>query len=277
MQKLSLADETFDLNYTLNYNLSIQVSLDGFSFSILDTIQNKVIYLYHQSMFTGKAEFLLKKIKSIYDESDLLELPYKEVKILFLVPDQTTIIPSDYFEESDSLTYFNTLFDADHHSVLLSDRVVRYNQRVIYRIHAGILKFLHEKHPSAKLKNNLTLFSSLFQDCDNTEFTLSIYRKFISILAVDSGKIIFFNSFYCDGENDILYYSLGTLKTIDKIPKKIILSGIVNKHAAIYHRLRQYHEQIVIDEKPAGLHYNDLIDRLPDARFVNLFNSFICE
>jgi len=47
MHNISLIDETLDKNLTANYNLSIQVSLDGFSFCIKDLIRNKYIVLKH--------------------------------------------------------------------------------------------------------------------------------------------------------------------------------------------------------------------------------------
>ena len=105
MQRISLVDETFDINFTLEYKLSIQLSLDGFSFSILDQIQNKVIYLYHQELFDAEPEFLLKRIKAIYDESDLLDLPFKKTRIIIVAPNRTSLVPVDFFQKENSADF----------------------------------------------------------------------------------------------------------------------------------------------------------------------------
>ena len=45
MDVLELIDETFDKDRTETYELSIQVSLNGFSFAVKDTIRNTFIVL----------------------------------------------------------------------------------------------------------------------------------------------------------------------------------------------------------------------------------------
>ncbi len=40
-------DETFDINQTKNYNISIQAGLNGYSFSVIDPVRNKYILLKH--------------------------------------------------------------------------------------------------------------------------------------------------------------------------------------------------------------------------------------
>ena len=43
MPFLELFDETLDINSTENYELSIQVSPDGLSFCLLDSVRNKFV------------------------------------------------------------------------------------------------------------------------------------------------------------------------------------------------------------------------------------------
>ena len=45
MPFLELFDETLDINSTENYELSVQVSPDGFAFCLLDTIRNKFVLI----------------------------------------------------------------------------------------------------------------------------------------------------------------------------------------------------------------------------------------
>ena len=45
MPFLELFDETLDINSTENYELSVQVSPEGLSFCILDSIRNKFVLI----------------------------------------------------------------------------------------------------------------------------------------------------------------------------------------------------------------------------------------
>ena len=63
---LSIVDETFDANISSSYFLSIQASLDGFSFSILDPIRNKYIqfgsYTFQEHITDADLATLINKI-----------------------------------------------------------------------------------------------------------------------------------------------------------------------------------------------------------------------
>ncbi len=49
MQDFAFIDETLDINLTQSYKLSIQVSLNGLSFCILDQLQGKYIVFSHKN------------------------------------------------------------------------------------------------------------------------------------------------------------------------------------------------------------------------------------
>ncbi len=272
MQNLSLVDETFDVNFTHEYILSILISQDGFSFCILDTIQNKAVCLYHQDTFTNKADFQQKKIRSIYAEVDLLELPYKKTILHYSSPDRTTLIPEKLFSDESLSSIYSTIFDSDKNSEILNTYIPSFETYALFGIQHPILSIINEKHPGINIYNDVRLTVKNHQPGKETLF-VSIYRKQISIMFVGS-SINFYNSYYYEGENDMLYYILGVTKSMNKQPSSVVLNGIVNKHSTIYHNLRQYFEQVSIAENNKNIHYSYLLEKLPDARFINLFNSF---
>ncbi|WP_163717917.1 DUF3822 family protein [Mangrovibacterium lignilyticum] len=273
MQRISLVDETFDFNFTLEYKLSIQLSLDGFSFSILDTIQNKVIYLYHQELFEAEPEFLLKRIKAIYEESDLLQLPFKKTRIIIVAPNRTTLVPDEIYQAEDCVTYHQVAFQALEKRQIKSSYIPSAKYWSVYEIPQVISNFLEEKHPGAEFINDLNLSFPEHLDAKKV-LKITVFKKHLVLIGFDEMGLNFHNSFFYDGENDMLFYILGSVKNMASEPDLILLDGMVNKHATIYHRLRQYFAQVEILSNPKKIHYSYLFDKLPDARFVNLFNSF---
>jgi hypothetical protein len=93
-----------------------------------------------------------------------------------------------------------------------------------------------------------------------------------TILVVDE-SVRFFNSFFYTNENDLLYYILNVSKSIAGAAPQVLLNGRVNKRSAIFHRLRQYFNEVDIVGRTTEVYYSYLFDQLPDARFVNLLNT----
>lgn len=272
MQKISLVDETFDLNFTQEYRLSIQLSLDGFSFSILDTIQNKVIYLFHQELFEAEPDFLLKRLKAIYEESDLLQLPFKKTRIIIVAPNRTTLVPDEIFQAESASDYLNKTMIPLEHRVAKIAFLPAAKYWAVYEIPQLISRFLEEKHPDAEFLSNLN-FSIPASSGSKTIMKVTVLKKHLMVSAIDEMGLNFHNSFLYDGENDMLFYILGSVKATATEPGIVLLDGIVNKHTTIYHRLKQYFAQVELVSNPKSIHYSYLLDKLPDARFVTLFNS----
>lgn len=275
MQRISLVDETFDLNFTLEYLLSIQLSLDGFSFSILDTIQNKVIYLFHQDLYEAEPDFLLKRLKSIYEESDLLELPFKKTRILISAPGRTSLVPESIYQTDQLENYHRAAFNSRPGFVSQSTPIPAFGQWAVYDAPQLIVDFFTEKHRGAELMNDARVACPEFIRSKNV-LKVTVLKKHLILTAIDDKELCFYNSFFFDTENDMLYFILGAVKQFKQEPDHVLLDGQVNKHATIYHRLKQYFNQVEIATNPRGIHFSYLFDKLPDARFVTLFNSFVC-
>ncbi len=274
MQKVSLVDETFDLNFTLEYFLSIQVSLDGFSFCILDSIQNKVVYLFHQNIFAKEPGFQLKKIQTIYDEVDVLSLPYKKTTILYSAPDKTTLVPASVFSPELASSFLQMTIEADNQSRCLYSFVPELDSYALSEISEPLHAWINEKHPGIEIIPEIKIATSNLSSEAPLLKVTTLSRQLV-ILGIN-GELKFYNCFNYEGENDMLYYILGAVKSMETEPTTVVLDGIINKHSAIYHRLRQYFEQVTIAPKNPEIHYSYLIERLPDARFHNLFKSFSC-
>ena len=83
-QKVQNKSSTISLEKTKDIELSIQFSLDGFSFCVLDTTTNKDIYFstYHFEETLNSPEDLLKKIESIFKNDANLQIEYDAVSVI---------------------------------------------------------------------------------------------------------------------------------------------------------------------------------------------------
>ena len=83
MYEKELFDETLDINSTSNYEISIQVSLNGFSFCLLDIHRNKFVMLREYKL-SGRDYELSKQIEEIIYKDDFLGKPYHKYRLVYI-------------------------------------------------------------------------------------------------------------------------------------------------------------------------------------------------
>ncbi len=272
MQHLLLVDETFDLNFIQEYHLSIQFSLDGFSFCIRDGLQNKYIYLFHKE-FSGNPKFFHRKLLDIYSEFDILEAEFKSTQLIYSSPGKMALLPEVFFDENQGMPAYQLGLDlADDEE--LHYRPIKAFQAVIqFAISAKVKRFFTDKHPGSVIQNEIVpqLIRSSTKSIAYPLMDIQLYKHHLTITLMDE-SVRFFNSFKYRNDNDLLYYILNVVKAEKIEDIKIQLSGRVNKRSPVYHQLRQYFKNVVISTRSSEVYYSYLFDQLPDARFVNLLN-----
>ncbi len=275
-QHLHLVDETFDSNFTQEYYLSIQFSLDGFSFSIRDGLQNKYIYLFNKD-FSGNPKLVHRKLKDIFDEFEILEADFKSIQIVCVSPGKMLLIPVEFLSDHHAVENYQlnlSLSDDDEVNHL---PIKKYQSVLQYAIPSKVKRFFEDKYPGVIIQNDLVNCVNRVEKNNNTEerILILLYKTQLTIALVGN-SIRFCNSFKYRNDNDLLYYILLIIKMAKADQNlQIRLNGRVNKRSAIYHHLKQYFKNVVIESRSTESYYSYLFDQLPDARFVNLLNNHL--
>ena len=81
--------------------LSIQISLDGFSFCIYAPQSQRYLTFQHYDfeLQNSTPEQLLILVQSIFDENNLLNQDFKKVNIIHQ-NELATLVPTEYFDEN---------------------------------------------------------------------------------------------------------------------------------------------------------------------------------
>ncbi|WBL24422.1 DUF3822 family protein [Zunongwangia sp. HGR-M22] len=230
--------------------LSIQVSLNGLSFCILNTESNTIVY-YHKKIFDKELDpiNLLQKIEEEYNTQSQLKTPVNEVKLCFCNT-LFTLVPKKWFQEDAAASYlkFNT-------KILKTDFVaideIDDNQIVnIYIPYTNILNYFFEKYGEFEYSHHLSILLHKFLSFEDHK-GIKIYahnrNKQLDLFAIEDGKLLVCNSFsYSTGE-DYLYYLLFIAEQLNLDPKKfsLNLSGEIHKEDEIYKLLQDYIQHII--------------------------------
>ena len=277
MQEFAFVDETLDLNLTLSYKLSIQVSLNGLSFCILDPVRNKFIALSHKNF---EKNLLIDDLQSIIDKyvdgNELLNKEYKNIKISWQSI-KNTIIPQKYFNDKDLKKYFELSHKLDDLDEIHYKKLKYSDSYSVYAIPNQLAGILSRKYKGASFYNQQIPFINtvLFKHhSESKKVFVNINIDFIDITISQKGKLLFYNAFSYKTDNDILYFIINVYEQqgLDTEFTEVVISGIKDKKSEFYTMLCEFIGHIRFQKLPDEFTYSYTFSKIPEHTFTNLFN-----
>jgi len=232
-----------------NKKLSIQVSLNGLSFCILDQQDNKISY-FKKINFEKQLDpiKILSEIELIYEQEDPLNQPVSEVVLLF-TNSLFSLVSEPLFDENNAASYlkFNTkilktdfiAFDKIHKDIIN-----------IYIPYANITNYFFDKYGEFEYRHSLSvLIESLLNittENNKPKVYLHSHLNSYELVVIENKKLIFANSFEFDTKEDFLYYLLFTAEQLNLDPLKfeLVLLGDISKESDEYKMTWNYIKNI---------------------------------
>ncbi len=282
MQEFAFVDETLDLNLTLSYKLSIQVSLSGLSFSILDPVRNKFIALSHKNF---EKNLLLDDLQSIVenyiDNNELLNKEYKSTRIIWQSI-KSTLIPEKYFDDKNLKKHFEINHKLDDLDEIHFKKLKYSDSYSVFAIPNQLAGILSRKFKGASFYNQQIPFTNtvLFKHhSESKKIFVNINVDFIDIAISQKGKLQFYNAFNFKTDNDILYFIINVYEQQDLNTEltELVISGIKDKKSEFYTMLTDFIAHIKFEKLPDEFTYSYTFGKIPEHTFSNLFNLQLCE
>jgi len=281
MKDFSFVDETFDINRTNTYERSIQVSLNGFSLSVLDLIRNKFTLLKHYDLsdkfsYEDKAD----EIKRIIQKDKHLNATYKHTKTLVISP-KSVLIPNELFDQN----FVKKYFEFNHKLEELEEIHFNYNKTIqavnLFTIPNPISNTLFEAFGKTNLHHQFTPFHThhLRQHYENPVVAVYIYEDFIDIGVFQDQKVKFYNNFLIQSKEDILYFILYAYKQLklSRSGDDLYISGNLKLFPELETFLKQYIKKIHFQKAPREFTYSYTFKKEQMNHFTNLFRLKLCE
>ncbi len=276
-------DETFDLNQTKNYYISIQAGLNGYSFSVLDPLRNKYILLKH-FQFSGELteDLLEEKISYIQDNDEFLTRDYKSVFFSYLSP-KYTLIPGPLFNKDNLRKYFefnHVLDDLDeiHYNEFRS--IDAYN---LFVIPTEISNIVYKKYRNVRYFHQATplIEHGLITHGGKSSkhiAIVNIYGNNADVCVIQRDSLLLCNSFQWKNENDLIYFILYVYEQLklDGIETPLYLLGDIPKNSPVYEMLKSYIKKIGFEKRSSHFVYSYTFNEVDAHRFINLLNLKLC-
>lgn len=281
MYEFTFLDETLDINTTQSYHLSIQVSLNGFSFSILDTVRNKYVALKNYPLDKQKG-IPEDQLKDIFKKDEFLTRKYKSSSYFFIT-DKSTLVPSPLFNKDKIKEYLMFNHPLEERNKIFYNQIKNANTYTVYSIPVNICEILDKQFPGIKnYHQSVPFIEQIILKNQSGEFDFSAFINItpgiFDIAVSQSKKLILYNQFCFKNENDFIYFVLNIFEQLKLNPEKtlLFLSGEITKTSKYYESLKKYIKSIRFEKRDNQFIYSYTFNQIPEHTFISLLNLYNC-
>lgn len=247
----------------INIDLSIQISLNGLSFCILNRDTNTISYLKHFKKDKKLSPFsALDYLKHLFNTETDLQQDFSNIHVVY-VNDLATIVPKALFNEdllADYLKFNSKILKSDfiaYDSIDINDSVT------VYVPYVNINNFIYDTFGSFTYNHiSSILIEKILQiekHEENSKLYVNVSKEHFDLVVVDNGKLILYNTFDYSSKEDFIYYILFTLEQLKLNPEKIklIFIGDIEKDSELYAIAFKYIRHISFGTKSDTYNYTD--------------------
>lgn len=282
MQDFAFIDETLDINLTHTYILSIQLSLNGLSFCILDPVREKYIALSNKNIDSELSfDDLLDYIEEYIQKNDLLNQSYKHIKLIYITT-KNTLIPNVYFKKENLKKYFEFNQKLDDLDEIHFNELKYINAYSVYVVPNQIANIFSKQFPGINFYNQQIPFiehALVKYHSESKKIFVHINNSFIDICVTENGKLLLYNNFAFKTEMDLIYFIMYVFNqfNLNTETTEVILSGLLDKKSLTYSKLKEFFNHLKFDKLSEEFSYSYTFNQIPHHSFLNLFNLQLCE
>ena len=279
MYEKELFDETLDINSTNNYEISIQLGLDGFSFSLLDKLRNRFV-MFRDYRLNGNEKSLADELKTISDTDEFLTREYRRYRIVFSF-EQSTLVPSALYDPAIKNEYFGLNHRLDNNYIVSNNKLSIPDAYLLFGVRKDIFDLSVSLFPDASLSHQVKpLLDSSFRHARGSgeNFIRAHFdHGFFTLLIIRDKELRFFNTFRVRNDSDILYYMMNTFSrfSIDS-EQPVYISGRIMKFDELYNNLLAYIKTIRFTVPEGDFSMSYIFDEMETHQYCNLFSIVNC-
>lgn len=238
-QNVSVTDKTYK-------KLAIQVSLNGLSFAVFDTLLNKPLLLQKIEMGTVSITSRIEDLFAIaFQKFPELQASYDEIVIIHS-NNLSTFVPTALFDEDylGSYLQFNTkVFETDFFAF---DELPNYEMNNVYIPYVNMNNYFIDQFGTFDYKHaNTILVQKLLEaskNNDETKVFVHLSETHFEMVVLQNQKLQLYNSFDYKTPEDFLYYILFTAEQLQLNPEifKLELLGKITEGDSLYAIIYKY-------------------------------------
>jgi hypothetical protein len=212
-------EESFNIEDTFEYILSIQVSLNGFSFSVYQPSLTKVLVFKSTPLKISTENLLARRFKEWIQTEELLQKTYQKIHVIIFT-DKFTLVPKSLHKNEVNEEVAHLLFK-DGNKLKFAENIVEpAKAKLIFPLPDGFNEVISEMIGECEINHPLKLLINRLPESTTGHSLILLFNMRHLFIVIGKGeKLLFANSFKINHSNDVVYFVLTTLKQLE-IPAK---------------------------------------------------------
>ena len=229
-----------------HHKLSIQFTLDGFSFCITNLDSQETIHFcaYTFPKILETPEKLVAHFETIFQEDNHLQEDFKEILVIHQ-NSLATLVPNKLFREEHLKDYLDFNIKTLKTDFFAFDNIDQLAAKNVYVPFVNVNNYLFQNFGEFEYQHSTTAFiKRLLQTTTTPEKTMfvDVWKDQISVVVLEDKKVLFSNSFSFTSKEDFIYYLLFTAEQLELNTNEfpLFFTGDIQEETEIYKITYQY-------------------------------------
>ena len=229
-----------------HHKLSIQFTLDGFSFCITNLDSQETIHFcaYTFPKILETPEKLVAHFETIFQEDNHLQEDFKEILVIHQ-NSLATLVPNKLFREEHLKDYLDFNIKTLKTDFFAFDNIDQLAAKNVYVPFVNVNNYLFQNFGEFEYQHSTTAFiKKLLQTTSAPEKTMfvDVWKDQISVVVLEDKKVLFSNSFSFTSKEDFIYYLLFTAEQLELNTNEfpLFFTGDILEETEIYKITYQY-------------------------------------
>jgi len=263
-----IVNKQLGLEKTIQYRLSIQADLNGFSFSIVNDVEGKCHFLFQSeySLNYDDMDLFCRNTAKLLTTFPLLSKKFQTVDIIYNTH-KFALIPQKLFKQEEAYFQVQKLFKIDEFDEIDTIEVPDQQMVIAFAVNSTFVNLIKSVQPEFRIVpsvyqiiNNIALFE------EHNKIFLQYHKEDVHIVVSEGARVMFCNSFPACHFNSVLYYAFLALKQVQLNQEQttVYLSGNFREdditNLTMYFPKVKYfrHPQTILGSSEIELKYSNL-------------------
>ena len=259
--------------------LSIQISLSGLSFCIINKSENLVEFIKSIDLEHKQSPAnLLARLKAVFETNSVFEQDFTNISCIYQ-NELSCLVPKDLFKSEHLADYLKFNAKILKTDFINYDEVKSIEAINVYVPLVNINNYLFDRFGSFTYKHSSTiLIEQLISEkvTVNEKLFLNVNQSTFEILSFGADKLKFYNIFQYQTPQDLVYYLLFTIEqlNLDTEIIKLFLIGGIEKENETFKLIYKYVRNVEILEFEPHFKFEKPNDKTMATNHFIILNSF---
>lgn len=264
---ISWFDADFDVEKSSHYRMTIQFSLDGFSYALLDLQSNALVGLEN-----FQSEALTDSVEAFHALERALAAKGLDGKgpdaVTCLIDNRcNTLVPADLFDEHEAAGYLDFAFQASGDQIILNETLGTERCVNVFAMSKSLYQMIKAKWEKARIRHTSSVFlDSVVQYApEGRAAFVNVKSRNFDLAIVNEGRLDFFNNFRFNTKDDFAYFLIFALEQnhFSYSEHPVCFSGLILPESNIIELCKRYIKYLLFVEDRAEVPVSEALAEVP--------------